>query len=160
MKKQFLKLAAVMALALGIQATAHAGSVSATSTVTINYAGACTIAAGNPTIAYAGEDISSTADVTVNCSNGLAWTLTADGGLNASGELRRGKQGTEYLAYRLFKDAGLTQEVGVTSNTMATGTGNAANQITTAYFAIKVADNAGNPTAGDYPDTLGWNLTF
>lgn len=161
MKRKFFVLFAVIAMAVGLSATAHAGSVSGTSTVTINFAGACTIAAANPNLDFVGADMSGSADVTVNCSNGLPWSLTANGGLNASGETRRGKQGAAFVTYRLFKDAGLSQEVGVTTaNTLATGTGNGANQIATAYFAVKSADNLSNPTVGAYPDTLGWTLTF
>ena len=158
-KKLFLLLTTLSVTALSA-VTAHAGSVSANSTVTINFTGACSISATNPSITYAGEDSSSNASVTVNCSNGLPWTLTADGGLNADGELRRGKKDLEYLTYRLFKDAGLTQEVGVTTGTVATGSGTGLNQTTTAYFVVKAADNQSIPTVGDYPDTLGWNLTF
>lgn len=160
MKSKLLALIAVAAIAAAFSVNAHAGSVSANSTVTINFSGACELTAASPTITYSDVDTSSTADLTVKCSSGLPWTLTADGGLNASGETRRGKNGTEYLTYRVYKDAGLSQEVGVTTNVLATGTGTGANQIKTAYLAVKAADNATNPTVGTYPDTLGWTLSF
>lgn len=157
MKTRILALIA----ALCITATAaQAGTATGTATVTINYAGACSITAASPTLEFAATDASAPANVTVNCSNGLAWVLTADGGSNAQGEVRRGKKNTEYLTYRIFKDAGLTQEVGVTSNTVATGTGTGVNQIQTPYYALKTADNAGTPTVGAYADSVGYTLTF
>ncbi len=154
------KLVLAAILTLGLAATSHAGSVSANSTITINFTGACSISAANPAINYTGEDASGSSDVTVNCSNGLAWELKAGSGQSVSGETRRAKLGEEYLTYRLFSDAGHTTEVGVTSNTLSTGTGSGNNQTATAYYAIKKADNQTNPTVGAYTDTLGWTLTF
>lgn len=152
-------LALSMVTTIFAATAAHAGSVSGNATVTINYAGACTINVASPAVSYAGSDISTSADVTVNCSTGLPYTLTANGGLNASGELRRAKTGSEYLTYRLFRDSGLTQEVGVTSNTVAAGTGTGGNQVVTPYYAVKLADNVAVPV-GNFSDTVAFTLTF
>lgn len=158
MKKNVLSALVTLA-ALAAAVSAHAGSVSANATVSVNYSGACTLAVANPTVSYAGEDTSATANVTVNCTTGLPYALTADGGQSAQGELRRAQSGSDFIAYRLFKDSGLAQEVGVTTNTVATGTGTGSEQTVSPYYAVKLADN-GSAATGTYADTLGYTLTF
>lgn len=152
--------AVVMALLFVVFAgQAYAGTTSSNSTITINYTGSCSITANSPTIAYAALDTSGSFTVDVNCSNGLAWTLTAAGGQNVSGELRRAKTGVNYITYRFFKDAGLTQEVAVSANTVSAGNGNGSAQTTTVYTAVKTADNTG-ASAGSYTDTVAFTVTF
>lgn len=163
MKNRILAAILTVGLAVAAFATspAQAGTATASSAVGINYVGICTISATNPTFDFTGaSDASSTANVTVNCSNSLPWTITADGGLAASGETRRATLNTGHLTYRLYKDAGLTQEVGVTSNTFAAGTGNGGDQVQTAYLAVKTADNPGGHEIGLFTDTLGWDVAF
>jgi len=138
---------------------AYAGTANSNSTITINYAGSCSITANSLTIAYAELDTSGSFGVDVNCSNGLAWALTAGSGQNVSGELRRAKTGGNFMSYRFFKDAGLAQEVTVSANTVSTGNGNGAVQTSTVYTSVKAADNVA-AAVGSYVDTVAFTVTF
>jgi spore coat protein U-like protein len=162
MKLRILAAIAISAVTLAAySSTAHATTVSADATVTINYTGACTVSTANATIAYrAAPVVSTAADVTVSCNSGVPWSLAAGPGLNVSGETRRGILGAEFLNYHLYKDSGLAQEITVSSNIVATGNGTGINQITTAYYAVKSADNSPAPSLGTYADTLGYTLTY
>lgn len=162
MKLRILAAIAISAVTLAAySSSAHAATVSANATVTINYTGACTLSTANATMAYRAADVNTSADVTVNCNSGLAWALTADNGQNVSAALRRGTLSGGFLTYRLFKDSGLTAEIAAAgANAVVSSSGTGANQITTMYYAVKSADNATPPAFGAYIDTLGYTLTF
>lgn len=162
MKNGFLAALAAIAVVAGFSGTASAGSASASSTVSINYTGACEISAGSPSLTYAGDDTQSLANVTVNCSSGALWTLEVGQGLNFWGGVHRAADGAGgFLRYRLFKDAGLTQEVDfATSNVFSTGTGTGVGQDSIVYYGVKKVDQFEAAATGNYTDTLDWTVTF
>jgi len=139
---------------------AYAGTATSQSTVTINYTGGCSISSDNLELNY-DETSGATGSlaVKVTCSNGLDWAVTANSGLNSTGETRRAKKDTDYIVYRFFKDGSYTQEITVTTNAVASGTGNGSEQSNTVYAKINTADNSGVKT-GTYTDTVTFTVTF
>jgi len=95
--------------------------------------------------------------VTLQCTPGVALTMSIDGGQNNNGNrnLKRGS-GSNLLSYQLFRDAAYSQTLGINQT------------VTVAYSdptAIKLpvyarAQLAGNLPAGSYTDVLQVTLTF
>ena len=147
------------ALPLSVGAT----DVDSTATFTVTLSNSCQIdSISNISIDYNGKvDATGNGAVNVTCSNGLPYTAIIGGGNNASGELRRAANGGNYLSYRLYKDAGLTQELQVTANNTISGTGNGTTQATTIYGSVKKADNAGAvATSTSFTDTVSITVSF
>lgn len=106
------------------------------------------------------SDATSNFNVDIVCNSGLNWTATIDGGGNANGELRRAASGADYIAYRLYSDAGMTAELGaVTSNTI-NGTATGATDTIDVYAKVALADNNPLPPAGTYSDTLNVTISW
>lgn len=111
-------------------------------------------------INYPGTDTNGEFSTTVLCGRDSAYTMTVDGGLYVSGELRRASNAGNYLTYRLYSDAGRTQEITVTSNTVVTGSGTpSGNETKTVYASVKQADNP-SPQTGNHTDTLRVTISF
>lgn len=133
-------------------------------TVTVNGTAEQTCSISNSpslTLAFSGvSDATSSFNVDIVCNSGLNWTATIDGGGSASGELRRATSGTDYIAYRLYNDAGMTAELGaVTSNTV-TGIATGATDSIDFYAKVAMADNNPLPPVGTYSDTLNVTISW
>lgn len=133
-------------------------------TVTVNGTAEQTCSISNSpslTLAFSGvSDATSSFNVDIVCNSGLNWTATIDGGGSASGELRRAASGTDYIAYRLYNDAGMTAELGaVTSNTV-TGIATGATDSIDFYAKVAMADNNPLPPVGTYSDTLNVTISW
>ncbi len=157
----------LMGLALtALPLAANAGTTNGSIPVTATVSAGCVVSdfAATPlTGSYSGGTSTSSFDVSMKCDNGLSWTVTIDSGLNANGTVRRAANSGNYLPYRLYTDAGLSNELTLASNTIS-GTGNAAVQTTTVYSKIQETDvptatpalGAGSP----YTDTLGASISW
>ncbi len=159
MHKRFLAMAVALIVLLA-GASSWAGTATGTATITINYSGACTVNSPTTTMPYTGtSNYAGNFGVQLNCSSGLAWTLTANGGLNAVGQVRRASGSGNYLTYRFFQDSAMTEEIGVTANTVGTGTGTGSAQTQTVYTAVNTADNA-TAVPGSYTDSVVFTAAF
>jgi spore coat protein U-like protein len=160
---KLLVLALVFAMFLGI-GPAMATNADSTATFTITLNSNCVIdTINNLTVAYDGlTDQTSTSSVAVTCSNGLTNIITVGAGANASGEVRRVVNGSNFLKYRFFKEAGMSTELGATTNNTISGTGDGTSKTTTLYAAVKVADNSGAlpTTATTYTDTVSIAISW
>ena len=112
-------------------------------------------------LAFTGlEDATGNFNVGVICNSGLAWTATIDGGVAASGEVRRASSGADHLKYRLYKDASMLQEVGVTANNSMSGTGTGSAETIDVYAKVALVDNNPQPATGTYSDTLNVTIAW
>jgi len=139
-----------------------AGQTSGSTTVSGTAEQACSIA-NTPALnlGFTGfSDSTGNFNVDIVCNSGLNWTATIDGGGSASGELRRAASGSDYLAYRLYSDAGMTTELGAATSNTVTGTATGATDSINVYAKVAVADNMPIPPAGTYSDTLNITISW
>jgi spore coat protein U-like protein len=136
-------------------------TMSVTATVTAN----CTVSTG--AVAFGsvntlGGNHDATGSVTVNCTNGAAWSAAANQGSGTGATLsnRRMTFGANTLTYRLFTDAGRTSiwGDGSTGTAAVTGTGNGAAQVFTVYG--RVPSGQTSVPAGSYSDTVSVTITY
>lgn len=170
-----LRSAVVSALALGASVLAvnsHAGTDTSNLPVSASVAANCLIDASSglafgaydPVSANASADLDSTATVSVNCTLDSAVTITmgqglnADAGSTAAAPLRRLTDGTNFLSYDLYSDAGYTTVLGDTLGTSVGYTGTGVADTVTAYGRIPGGQNV--PVAVLYGDTVVATITF
>jgi spore coat protein U-like protein len=110
-----------------------------------------------PAVAVTGvTDVTSTVNVT--CTNGGAYNVGLDSGLNGVAGQRNLKSGTNTLAYGLFSDAAHATAWGNTVGTdTIAGTGNGAVQALTVYGEIAAGQTL---TTGSYTDTVQVTVTY
>jgi spore coat protein U-like protein len=110
--------------------------------------------------------VDQTSSVTVFCSVGQAFTVGLNAGIapGATVTVRRMRNGTNILRYRIFRNATRTQNWGNTVATSQSGTGAgfapANARVFTAYG--RILDNALNQAApvGAYSDTVTATVTY
>lgn len=150
------------ALLVAGEKPASAGTASASATITVNYAAACTVSVGSLEVGVTDRTQSTPGEigVTVNCSNTIPWSFVVDYGLYPSSPFRRAKHTTSnfYGQYRLYKDAARTQYL--TDTTTVTGTGTGSNQSVSIHFLYANGDLPTNAPAGTYSDTITLTLTY
>jgi spore coat protein U-like protein len=167
---QLLSLAATVALTLA-GATAVAATDTSNMAVSATVTANCTISAGalgfgdyDPVVTHASADLDSSATLTITCTNGSAATITlgqgssADTGSTDTVPLRRMTDGTDFLSYYLYQEAGRTTVWGndASSDVDYTGTGSE----TTSTTVYGRASQAQNVPAGSYSDTVVATITF
>ena len=161
-----LRLAAAGALALGMPTAASAGTQQTTMGVSATVTANCSITALpvafgsiNP---LAGGAFTASGSVTVTCTTGSGWSVTADagGGSGATLTTRRMTYSGNTLNYGLFTDSGYVNVWGSGSGGTAavTGTGNGSAQTFSVYGRIP-AGQTGAP-AGAYSDTVNVTITY
>ncbi len=110
--------------------------------------------------AYTGVNNDSSANVTVNCSNGGTYTVALGAGSNSNGTTRRmaGPSG-QFLTYAIYSNAGRTTTWGngTTFGAQVSGTGTGSNQTLTAYGRVPSGQS---PTPGSYTDTVVVTITY
>jgi spore coat protein U-like protein len=149
------------ALALGIGAV-QAATATDTFTVSATVDANCLVSAGTldfgtytPNI----TDVTSTATITVNCTQGTGYTVRLNAGMTLGSTVgqRLLANGANTLQYNLFRDAGHTQVWGVTDGTDTeggTGAGIPTDLSHTVYGQLlDSAFNQAVPT-GTYNDTI------
>ena len=95
--------------------------------------------------------------VTLQCTPGVALNMTVDGGLyNSGGRRMQLNSGTAKVAYQLFRDAALSQSIGV-SQSVSVAYSNANNITLPIYGRVQLP---GNQPGGTYSDTLQVQLTW
>ena len=161
---RFLGAAAIAAATIAA-APAYAATVSAALPVTATVAASCAIstlpvAFGN--VLNLGTVFNNgTGSVTVNCINGVLWSVDLDPGLAPNFSDRRmttsGLSGAT-VVYQLYTDAAHTTVWGSASGGSAvTGTGSGASQVNTVYGRTQLGSSA---PIGNYSDTVTVSITF
>lgn len=163
--------AAAGVLALAICGTAYAATdtdnLSVTATVTAN----CTISTSpvafgsyDPISSHAATPLDASGSLSVTCTSGSSAEVTlgqganADAGSSDDAPLRRmSDDGTNFLSYALYSDAGLTTVWGNTASSDVELTGTGSAQALTVYG--QVASGQSVPAAS-YSDTIVATVTF
>ncbi|WOE70502.1 spore coat U domain-containing protein [Hydrogenimonas thermophila] len=151
-----------LALTMIASTLVFAGTTTSSTTVTATTEPTCSIA-NSPTLSldFNGlSDSTSSFNVDIVCSSGLAYTMTVDGGANPSGELRRATDGTNFITYRLFSDAAMTTELGAATGNQITGSGTDNLETINIYTKVAIVDNSPLPPIGTYSDTLTVTLSW
>jgi len=161
-----LLAAAGAAFASAVPDAAVAGTQSTTMGVTATVTANCTISA--TPVAFgsvdtlSGANVDANGTVTVSCTNGAPWTLSADagGGSGATMAVRRMTFGANTLNYTIHTTAGHGTVWGNGTSSTATigGTGTGAAQTVTVYGRI-FSGQTGVP-AGSYSDTVNVTVTY
>ena len=154
--------------ALGAVASTPAVAAVATNTmpVSVNVINSCTVSAspmsfGAPT-AIGGADIDSTSTISLQCTNGAAYDVALDLGLNAVGTQRNMENaaGTVSIPYGIYTNVGRTAAWGSTSGTdTVSGTADATGAVTLTAFG-RIPSTAASVVAGAYTDTVTVTVTF
>ena len=110
-----------------------------------------------------GANVDGTGGISVTCTSGTAWSADADagGGTGATLAVRKMSDGTNFLNYALYTNAGRTtvwgDGAGGATATIS-GTGNGVAQASTIYG--RVPSGQTSLPAGDYLDTVTVTVTY
>ncbi|GAB3736975.1 hypothetical protein GCM10028862_21990 [Luteimonas pelagia] len=158
-------LLATALVAAGLS-SASAGTDTADFGVQLVVQNACTITAGNTAsdldfgsvTGNIAADIDGSTDLTVNCNNGAIYDIGLGAGNNASGGQRRMSNGTQFVDYDLYQDAGRTTVWGAQgSGDEVGGTGTNSAQTITVYGRVPSGQSVG---AGTYNDVVTATIEF
>jgi spore coat protein U-like protein len=151
-------------LVLGLQPIeAMSATATATFTVSAVVPAACTISANAMSFGtYSGAALSTTSNINATCTAATPYTIALDAGTNpttagnTSG--RRLANGTNYISYDLWQDAGHTTHWGnVTGTDTLAGTGSGSTQDIPVYGSLAAGTV---PAPGTYSDTVTASITF
>jgi spore coat protein U-like protein len=172
-KRAFPKAAAIAAIVLAASLPIGAAHADATSdlVVTANVAATCTIDASagldfgayDPVVANASADKTGTGSISTTCTNGYNATITLDQGQHADtgssdiAPLRRMTDGTDFLSYNLYSDAGNTNVWGADATTSFAVAQTGAAVVTPVYGVIPAGQNVG---VASYTDTVVATVEF
>jgi spore coat protein U-like protein len=101
-----------------------------------------------------------TSTISVQCVSGTPYKVGLDGGLHSGSDIsaRRMAQGTNSVAYQLYRDAARTLVWGNTPGSdMVAATGTGSPQILTVYGQVPAQPT---PPAGTYQDTVVVSVTY
>ncbi|HEX8655563.1 MAG TPA: spore coat U domain-containing protein [Allosphingosinicella sp.] len=153
-------------LGLAVPTTAMAGTQNATMNVSATVTANCTISttpiAFGSVNTLSGNNVDANGTVSVTCTNGSPWTLSADagGGSGATMATRRMTAGGNTLNYTIHTTAGHGTVWGDGTATTATigNTGTGSAQTITVYGRV-FSGQTGVP-AGSYADTVNVTVTY
>lgn len=151
---------------------AQAATATGTLTVQMTITASCTISAATlnfgtlPGTSVIAGATNASVNISVTCTNGSPYSIAMNNGANASGSQRRMTNGTSFINYNLYTDAGRTNPwTTATSSTTCTstnscylGTGNGAAQSIPVYGQVPAVGSA--PTASTYTDTVTMTITY
>lgn len=108
-------------------------------------------------LATSTASVALTSSVVLQCTPGVALSMTVDGGLyNSGGRRMQLNSGTAKVAYQLFRDAAFSQSLGI-SQSVSVVYSNANNITLPIYGRVQLP---GNTPGGTYSDTLQVQLTW
>lgn len=172
MKRTFRYFSSALCLAAGFGLAAPALADTATSDlqVTASVSNTCTISAGtlafgsyDPVVANASAELTGQAALTVACTKDAATTIdlndgaNADTGSTATVPLRRMANGSSYLTYTLYSDAGRTTVWGAGAGADVAYTGSGTTETVDVFGAVAPGQNV---PSGDYADTVTTTINF
>jgi spore coat protein U-like protein len=163
MKKAIL---AVLVMAAVSAAPALAATATSNFNVTATVAVNCTISSANvafgaydPVVTHAAADLDGTGSVTIACTKGSVTPIGLDLGSNASGSTRRMTDGTDFLTYELYSDAGRTTVWGNANPDWVTPAA-APDKNPRAITIYGRVPQAQDVEAGSYSDTVTATVNF
>jgi spore coat protein U-like protein len=158
MKCLFLATVALVGLAAAQDASAATATTSMAASATVSTV--CSVSTTSlpfNEVALSGVT-TGTATVSVTCTNGGAYDVGLDNGLNGGGTARVLASGTDLLNYDLFQDTLHASRWGNTVGTdTVAGVGNGAVQDLTVYGQIAAGQTL---TTGSYTDTVLVTVTY
>lgn len=152
---------------------AQAATDSTTFKVKLTVTESCVIGATAPTdVTFANQarttaaiSLDATGTLNVNCTNGTAYTIGLNGGINTTGTIaapvagnRRMKHSTtaNYVGYELYQNTGRTTFWGNTTGSWLAGVGTGVSVAVPVYGRVVSA----NVIAGAYEDTVTATITY
>ena len=167
-----IKLAIVSAIVVGsagISTASYATTIDDDMTVQTTVVTACTVTAPTLTFAnYAGNEITGTANIISNCTNGGLVVITLDDGAqpdagdeatNPNRKMHRGSgtDATDYMSYNIYTASDKITEwgTGVDNDVHVVGTGSDVSTVVTAVIPAGETSKAGT-----YTDTVKVILTY
>lgn len=146
---------ALLASLTSIQTT-YADTTTADFTVTATVVNTCSATATNLAFGtYANATIDATSTVSVTCTSGGAYTVGLSNGVNYSAPNRRMTNGSAFLNFELYSDAGRTTVWNDTTTVAGTGSGSA--QDLTVYGRLPGSQGL---IAGSYTETITATVTY
>lgn len=146
---------ALLACLTGIPAS-YAATTTTTFTVTATVVNTCSATATNLGFGtYVNVTIDATSTVSVTCTSGGAYTVGLSNGANYSAPNRRMTNGSAFLNYELYSDAGRLTVWNDTTTVAGTGSGSA--QDLTVYGRLPGTQGL---IAGSYTDTITATVTY
>jgi spore coat protein U-like protein len=132
------------------------GQTTGTFVVMATVVNSCNVSANNLDFGTFGDlntPISQQTSLSVQCSNGVPYTIALNGGLsNATNPAQRKMTlGAKAILYGLYRDSAHANPWGATSGTMATGAGTAVAQSVPIYGLVPAQTT---PPIGTYSDTI------
>jgi spore coat protein U-like protein len=165
MRKIAFGIAAVAAV---VATPALAGTATNTLPVEVNVINSCTVAAtpmnfGAPT-SIGTANIDRTSTVSLVCTNGAAYDVAMDVGLNASGTQRRMSNGAAtpvFVPYGIYRDTTYTaaSEWTAASGNTVSGTAGLTGLVSLTAYG-RIPSTASSVGAGKYQDTVTVTVTF
>lgn len=160
-QKRYLPRVGALAAVLGALALSASSALASTATgnlnVTATVTPTCTVSATALNFgSYTGAAISTSDQMSVDCTSGATWSVSANYGQNggkASGTTRAMTDGSSYLSYELYTTGNTVWD----TSHVFTGTGTGSAQSTTFTAAVPASQNV---TAGSYSDTVTLTVTF
>lgn len=160
--KPLLMTAAMVAAGLTVTG-AQAGTVTANMPVQIIIQNACAITVAPTLLDFGTQGVlnanfDSTSDMSVTCTTGAVYDIGLNGGASGSVAARTMTNGTAFVGYQLYQEAGRTTVWGDTVGTdtqQRTGTGTV--EVVTVYGRVPPQTT---PIAGTYLDTVLVTVTY
>ena len=172
--RNWVRLAVLPMVAMGVISVAHAGSDTTSFQVKITITESCDIKSTAATDvdflshvrSSASNSLDATGNLSVTCSKGTPYAIALDMGKNpvpgaTSDVNRRMVLANNYVPYGLYRDAGRTQlwgNVAGAGGDTLTGTGSAAAQSIPVYGRVQAG--AINVPAGTYVDTVQATISY
>jgi len=159
MKKYIAKLLLAGVAASVMGAAAHAVTATSQFNAQIQIQADCVVNSPN-TLDFGAQgllntNVDATMDFTVECTNGVGYTIAMDNGANASGNTNRMTNGTEFVSYEIYQDAARSTVWDASSTVASTGTGDP--QTFTVYGRVPPQTT---PGVGTYTDTVTITVTY
>lgn len=160
MNRIILSTAAVSAVLFSQSASAE--TQTADMAVSAEVSSVCSLAA--TPLAFGEVALSGVTDgtttISVNCTDGGAYTVGLGNGLHNATTQRNLQSGANLLAYDLFKEVGRTSRWGDAGAELVSGTGTAAEQILTVYGQIATGQSLVSGNGTPYTDTVLVTITY
>jgi len=162
--------AAVSVLALAASGAAFGGDATANLGVGAEVVNNCIISASDltfgdydPIVSHAADTLDGSGSVTITCTSGASAAITLAQGANPDAgssdivPLRRMTDGTNFLNYFLFSNAGLSTVWGNDGTVDVETTGDGEAEMHTVFGSVTAAQNV---PAGSYSDTVVATVSF
>lgn len=155
--------AAFAVAAVPASAASTTSSLTVDATVTANCSVTTTAVSFGSVNVLSGTNADAPGGLSVTCTNGTAWSASADAGVGTGASLatRKMASGANLLNYALYTDSARTTvwgDAATTATVKFSGTGTGAAQASTIYG--RIASGQTSVPAGSYADTVTVTVTY